>query len=304
MVKVPPSGGVAAGCVCRCQSGLSIEHRQPPICGNEERIERATAERSPVFLGEPGRRHVEWLGTFWGHAVASSTPPADLVLHLRAWQHHFAALFGEEALGRVQGFSPPEMDLPNDPDQAYALVRALRECGYRWVLVQADSVEHTDGSSVRRPYLPHKLVAGNLAGESASITALLKTRGTDNTLIASMQPIAEAHTLRRVELGSTTITPLVTQIGDGENGPETIHEFPSAYLNSLMNLAGESVAALNGTEYLELIEAAGGATFWLMTSPPSDRSYACIEAGTGRSRRGSRRRRLRPRRSWPGGSRR
>ena len=37
---------------------------------------------------------VEWLGCPWGHAVAPSTPPQDYRLHVRAWQHHFAAAFG------------------------------------------------------------------------------------------------------------------------------------------------------------------------------------------------------------------
>src|ERR1043165_9070063 len=73
------------------------------------------------------RKYVEWLGTMWGHAVASSTPLPDLKLHMRAWQHHFAAVFGWEALGRVRGFSPPEMHLPNHPDAAYQYVKALKE---------------------------------------------------------------------------------------------------------------------------------------------------------------------------------
>ena len=30
------------------------------------------------------RKYVEWLGTMWGHAVASSTPLPDLKLHMRA----------------------------------------------------------------------------------------------------------------------------------------------------------------------------------------------------------------------------
>ena len=47
------------------------------------------------------RRAVEWLGAPWGHAVAPSTPVQDFRLHVRAWQHHFAALFGLEALARV-----------------------------------------------------------------------------------------------------------------------------------------------------------------------------------------------------------
>ena len=75
------------------------------------------------------RSKVEWLGSGWGHPVAPSTPVQDYRLHLRAWQHHFAALFGIEALQRVRGFSPAEMALPNHPDVAYEFVRALRECG-------------------------------------------------------------------------------------------------------------------------------------------------------------------------------
>ena len=45
------------------------------------------------------RQATEWLGSTWGHAVAPSTPARDYRLHVRAWQHHFAALFGLEALG-------------------------------------------------------------------------------------------------------------------------------------------------------------------------------------------------------------
>src|SRR5205085_5246066 len=49
---------------------------------------------------------VEWLGCPWGHAVAPSTPVQDFRLHVQAWQHYFAALFGLGALRRVRGFSP------------------------------------------------------------------------------------------------------------------------------------------------------------------------------------------------------
>jgi hypothetical protein len=51
------------------------------------------------------RRAVEWLGMPWGHPVAPSTPVQDFRLHVRAWQHHFAAIFGFEALERVRGFT-------------------------------------------------------------------------------------------------------------------------------------------------------------------------------------------------------
>jgi hypothetical protein len=33
--------------------------------------------------------------------VASSTPGQDYRLHVRAWQHHFAAVFGHEALSHI-----------------------------------------------------------------------------------------------------------------------------------------------------------------------------------------------------------
>jgi hypothetical protein len=44
------------------------------------------------------RRGVEWLGTAWGHAVAPSTPVQDFRHHVRAWQHHFATIFGLDSL--------------------------------------------------------------------------------------------------------------------------------------------------------------------------------------------------------------
>ena len=72
----------------------------------------------------------------WGHAVVSSTPVPDFTLHMRAWQQHFAAIFGWKPLSRVKGFSPPEMHLPNHPDVCYEYVKALKECGYKWLLVQ------------------------------------------------------------------------------------------------------------------------------------------------------------------------
>ena len=92
--------------------------------------------------------YVEWLGTMWSHAVAPSTPIPDLKLHIQAWQHYFAALFGYDALKRVKGFSPPEMGLPNHPDTLYEFVKALKECGYRWVMVQEHAVERPDGSGL------------------------------------------------------------------------------------------------------------------------------------------------------------
>ena len=50
-----------------------------------------------ITASERDRQAVEWLGCPWGHAVAPSTPVQDCRLHVRAWQHHFAALFGLDA---------------------------------------------------------------------------------------------------------------------------------------------------------------------------------------------------------------
>ncbi|MFN9934072.1 MAG: glycosyl hydrolase family 57 [Cyanobacteriota bacterium] len=213
--------------------------------------------------------HVEWLGTFWSHAVAPSTPIPDLKLQILAWQHHFAALFGPEALQRVKGFSLPEMHLPNHPDTLFELVKALRECGYRWLLVQEHSVENLDGSGLshEQKYLPNLLVARSSNGEVATITALIKTQGSDTKLVGQMQPCYEALSMDRLALAGIPVPPLVSQIADGENGGVMMNEFPPAFLQAHRKLAGDSGAssggatvAMNGTEYLELLEAAGIST--------------------------------------------
>ena len=205
--------------------------------------------------------HVEFLGTFWGHAVAPSTPIPDLKLQLLAWQHQFAAQFGLEALGRVKGFSPPEMHLPNHPDTLFALVTALRECGYRWLLVQEHSVENPDGSPLSRAQtlIPNRLVARNANGEEVSILALIKTQGSDTKLVGQMQPCYEALGLGRQPLGDRTVPALVSQIADGENGGVMMNEFPPAFAQAHRRLAegdGRTVA-VNGTEWLALLEADG-----------------------------------------------
>jgi len=203
------------------------------------------------------RKHVEWLGTMWGHAVVSSTPPPDFMLHMRAWQQHFASLYGWEALSRVRGFSPPEMHLPNHPDVAFEYVKALKECGYQWVMVQEHTVETLEGHALQQRHLPHRLVAKNSCGEEISIIAVIKTQGSDTKLVAQMQPYYEARTLQRMELGGISIPPIVTQIGDGENGGVMMNEFPDGYRQATVRMGAEGVVAVNVTEYLEMIEQAG-----------------------------------------------
>ena len=203
------------------------------------------------------RDKVEWLGSGWGHPVAPSTPVQDYRLHVRAWQHYFAALFGIEALQRVRGFSPAEMALPNHPDVAYEFVRSLRDCGYRWLLVQEHTVERPDGTGLRQTHLPHRLVCRNSHGEVAEIIAIIKTQGSDTKLVAQMQPYYEARSLPRCELAARPVPPLVTQIADGENGGVMMNEFPPKYRETIAECSRSDVPAMNVTEYLEQLFAHG-----------------------------------------------
>jgi len=203
--------------------------------------------------------YVEWLGTMWGHAVVPSTPIPDLKLHIQAWQHHFAAIFGWEALARVKGFSLPEMHLPNHPDTLYALITALNECGYRWMMVQEHTVETLTGEGLAYKHLPHRLVARNSQGETTSITVLIKTQGSDTKLVGQMQPYYEAKSQSSQPMvGNIAVPSLVTQIADGENGGVMMNEFPDAFRRATYDMMHQTqTVAMTGTEYLEFLVAAG-----------------------------------------------
>ncbi|MFM9041267.1 MAG: glycosyl hydrolase family 57 [Vulcanococcus sp.] len=206
------------------------------------------------------QQHVEWLGTFWSHAVAPSTPIPDLRLQIEAWQHQFADAFGIEALQRVRGFSLPEMALPNHPETLFALIDALQQAGYRWVLLQEHSVETLSGEplSEAQKYLPNRLIARNGQGETRAITALIKTQGSDTKLVGQMQPYYEAISRDRLPLGDITLPSLVSQIADGENGGVMMNEFPQAFIQAHQRCAGDhGTAAINGSEFLELLETQG-----------------------------------------------
>ena len=207
------------------------------------------------------QRCVEWLGTFWSHAVAPSTPIPDLQLQISAWQHQFLDSFGAEALARVRGFSPPEMHLPNHPDTLYALIHALLESGFSWLLVQEHSVEQMDGNPLEHhhKYGPNLLVARNSDGEEVSIVALVKTQGSDTKLVGQMQPCYEAFGLQALSMNDRQIPALVSQIADGENGGVMMNEFPEAFQVAHQKLRDQATGtmAINGTAYLEMLEAAG-----------------------------------------------
>ena len=200
---------------------------------------------------------IEWLGTMWSHAVVSSTPVPDIKLHIQAWQSHFSSIFGPAALERVKGFSAPEMQLPIHPDVCYEYVKALKECGYEWLLVQEHTIENLDATAIRRPFFPHRLIAKNSLGKVVKITVLIKTQGSDTKLVAQMQPYYEAKTKQREEYAGKVIPPLVLQISDGENGGVMMNEFPPKYKEVFAEVGREGVVAFNGSEYLEFLKITG-----------------------------------------------
>jgi hypothetical protein len=150
------------------------------------------------------------------------------------------------------------MALPNHPDVCYEFVRTLKDCGYQWVIVQEHSVERVeDGSGIRRPHVPHRFVARNSRGEKVSITAIIKTQGSDTKLVGQMQPYYEAKGLSRTELAGKSIPPLVTQVADGENGGVMMNEFPPKYFDVMREASGSDTPPVNVSEYLEYLSAIG-----------------------------------------------
>jgi hypothetical protein len=103
------------------------------------------------------------------------------------------------------------------------------------------------------------LIARNSQGETISITALIKTQGSDTKLVAQMQPYYEAKSRGKLTLGNIAIPSLVTQIADGENGGVMMNEFPRDFPRPWSEIrdSNSGVVGFNGTEYLELIAAAG-----------------------------------------------
>ncbi|MCX5667825.1 MAG: glycosyl hydrolase family 57 [Candidatus Omnitrophica bacterium] len=224
-----------------------------------EQIDRGNAigKLSDITTNKRYYENVEWLGTMWSHAVVTSTPVPDIELQMHAWRDHFASIFGHEALGRVKGFSPPEMHLPIHPDVCFEYIKTLKECGYEWLMVQEHTIENLDGSGIKRPHFPHRLIARNSLGEKEEITVLIKTQGSDTKLVAQMQPYYEAKSRGREDLHGRPLPPFVLQIGDGENGGVMMNEFPPCYKQAFQEIGIAGTVAMNGSEYLEFMRRYG-----------------------------------------------
>ena len=174
------------------------------------------------------RKYVEWLGTMWGHAVASSTPLPDLKLHMRAWQQHFAAIYGWDALARVRGFSPPEMHLPNHPDAAFDVrqgpqgVRLSAGCWCRNTPSRGSTGDGLGTSTCRTAWCARTRPARKSRSSASS-----RRRAPTPSSWPRCSRFTRPRRLDRVEVGGVWIPPIVTQIGDGENGGVMMNEFPA-----------------------------------------------------------------------------
>ena len=245
-----------------CKPRIMLEYSGTLLFGLRQMGAHQVLEKlKAITTDDRYRECVEWVGCPWGHAVAPSTPVFDYRRHVKAFQHHFATLFGVDALKRIKGFSPSEMALPNHPDVCYEFVKTLKDCGYRWVLVQEHSVEKLDGTALTQKHIPHLLVARNSAGDTATITAIIKTQGSDTKLVGQMQPYYEAQSTAPQPLGGRTVPPLVTQIADGENGGVMMNEFPPKFAQVMGEAAGPAsrpdVRPMNVSEYLRHLDALG-----------------------------------------------
>ena len=245
-----------------CAPRIMLDYSGNLLWGIEQMGRRDIGDALHYLACDPlMQEHVEWLGTFWSHAVAPSTPIPDLKLQISAWQQQFEACFGRAALERVKGFSPPEMALPNHPDTLFEFVKALKDAGYQWLLVQEHSVERIDGSPLQRDqcFVPNRLVARNSKGEETCITALIKTQGSDTKLVGQMQPYYEALGCDRQQLGEVDVPSLVSQIADGENGGVMMNEFPEAFRQANRQIRDNpnGTVAINGSEYIEALERSG-----------------------------------------------
>ena len=135
--------------------------------------------------------------------------------------------------------------------------RTLRDCGYRWVLVQEHTRRAAGWRGPERKHLPHRLVCRNSDGETAAILAVIKTQGSDTKLVGQMQPYYEAKGLSRWDVNGKMVPPLVTQIADGENGGVMMNEFPPKYMDVVAECSGSATPLMNVTEYLEHLFAIG-----------------------------------------------
>src|SRR5260221_14007757 len=112
---------------------------------------------------------------------------------------------------------------------------------------KAYPIARQNGQARQPRYPPHRLVCTNSRGDTATITTVIKTQGSDTKLIGQMQPYDEAKGLSRLDLASQQIPPLVTQIADGENGGGGMNQCPPNGFQRARGGSGSLPPILNRT---------------------------------------------------------
>jgi hypothetical protein len=159
---------------------------------------------------------VEWLGCPWGHLGAPSTPVQDYALHVRAWQQHFAAQFGLEALGRVRSFSPSELALPTT--RTWRTRSCARSCRPATAGCSSKSTRSSSPTGKARaiPISRMSCRARTLAASRPASSRWSSRKAATPSWSPQMQRYYEAQTLERATIDGRSVPPLVTQIADGE----------------------------------------------------------------------------------------
>jgi len=90
-------------------------------------------------------------------------------------------------------------------------------------------------------------------GDVASITAVVKARGSDTKLADQMQPHHEARGLSRRELGGSSVPRLVTQIAGRENGRVMMNDFPPRYFGVIRRCSGTQTRAEPARRAIDIV---------------------------------------------------
>ena len=213
----------------------------------------------PLAQDPAYRKCVEWLGTAWGHAVAPSTPPAGLpparagvAAPLRRGLRAGGAGPGAGVLAAGDGPAQPPRRLLRIRPHAQG-VRLPAGC---WCRSTRSSASRTAAPSARPTSRTGWSPATPRARPPASWRSSRRRAATPSWW-ARCSRTTRPRACPGWTLAGKSVPQLVTQIGDGENGGVMMNEFPPKFMQVIREASGSDTPAMNATEYLEHLAAAG-----------------------------------------------
>lgn len=209
----------------------------------------------PQFLHELRASGIEFLGSGYTHPVFPIIPAKDW----GAQMGHYLQI-AQPALGRswIPGFWPPEMGF------CMEMIPLLKECGYRYVVVDNEHVEPLNPmrwEEIR--YRPHIARYGG-----AEIIVVPRDREISNAQLSGFDPGWFAYEVGERTKYCTDFPALVTSWSDGENGGwfRNMHEeagFWGYFYRPMLDWQRAGTLALTQisiNEYLDRFGAAGEVT--------------------------------------------